>query len=109
MDFGNGILYQFANYKNYIINTNVFYKLFKLTKGTLTIQHRPGSHHGYVSIASYIDFFSFAFEKNISSRITDQFRNPQLLTNFTFKDWNMTYKEYINYTIPNQNEALING
>eukprot|EP01084_Bolivina_argentea_P067318 122617_1 len=100
----------FADDKNYLINKGVFYDLLNATAGSLTIQHRPGSHHGYVSIQLYLDFFSFAFGKyeDISMRIINEFINPNVFTGFTFDNWNNTYAKYINYTVPNNNEPLQN-
>ena len=99
----------FANDKNYLSNTELFFDLLDADSGTLTIQHRPGSHHGFVSISSYLDFFCFAFGRSseISARIIADFASPHVLTNFSFSAWNSTYSSFINYTVPRHDEPLI--
>ena len=99
----------FADDKNYILNKGVFYELLNATKGALTMQHRAGSHHGFVSVSSYLDFFCFAFgrEDGVSSDMVDAFISPLVLSGFSFDDWNATFSSSTNYTVPDDEEPLV--
>eukprot|EP01083_Nonionella_stella_P093625 262436_1 len=99
----------FANDQNYLVNYDIFYRFpYQLRDGTLTVQHRSGTHHGSIEIESYIDFFQFAFNRtmDIDDDIYDQFKQPRIIHKFNWDKWNHSFYHYINHTIPYKSESI---
>eukprot|EP01084_Bolivina_argentea_P067321 122622_1 len=96
----------FANDKNFMASKEVYNLLNVNPNDYFTVQHRQGAHHGFLRFESYLDFFTYGFGFNVSSDILNWIKHPLLFHTFTFKEWNNTYNECLNRTIPLKTESL---
>ena len=107
----------FANDKNYLSNYQLFYKnsfgsQFIAQSGTLSVIHRFGSHHGFLAIEKYADYFEWIFNNKMlkfyqkSRNLMGEFKDPVLYHDFDWNIWNDTFYDFVNFTNPSQEESI---
>eukprot|EP00041_Stephanoeca_diplocostata_P030997 m.952034 g.952034 ORF g.952034 m.952034 type:complete len:777 (-) comp23867_c0_seq41:2494-4824(-) len=76
----------FADEKNVMAVAHVYQDIFHQNKG-LHIKHRPGRHHGFVDVHSYVDWFDYAGGISGATDIFPAISDIRYLHAFNWTEW----------------------